>query len=229
MRVYKRVPSGSWITASLLGLFCSAVPRLSIAAGDGYCGAYAEATNTEQESNLHYQCGNFGASWSTNRKAHYDWCREARQGSSEEQAVYRLRRLRACSIDALCSTYAQIAVHEDRIREGMHCPLSGPRWLSNQRAHYDFCTRAPQGAIENEALARMNDLQNCRRCVDYANRAVSSNINYNLPWRCGGTPPRWSSDFTHHFSWCWGAKSESTDSEESSRRDDLKNCKGRFP
>ena len=229
MRFHKSIPSCTWIAAGLAGLASSAVPRVSRAGGEGYCGAYAEAANTEQESNLHYQCGNSGASWSTNRKAHHDWCIAALQESVEQQAVYRLRRLRACSLDALCSTYAQIAAHEDRIREGMRCPLSGPRWISDPRAHYEWCLHAPQDGIEREALARMSDLQSCQRCADYANRAVAQNINYNIPWRCGGGAPRWSSDFNQHFRWCWDAKDESLRSEESSRREDLKSCRGRFP
>ncbi len=61
------------------------------------------------------------------------------------------------------------------------------------------------------------------RCKNYAATAVQQNQG-NLDWKCGYSGPRWSSNYQAHYDWCMKVPKSSADSEETKRKDLLKNC-----
>ncbi len=63
---------------------------------DGFCQTYARRAVNEQRINEELGCAYTGPRWTSDRDAHYEWCRNVPRARAESEGRARRRQLQAC-------------------------------------------------------------------------------------------------------------------------------------
>ena len=63
--------------------------------------------------------------------------------------------------EARCQAYAQMAMSSNEQNLARGCGFTGPRWLSDFQAHYNWCLGVPQLFADMEANGRADQLRQC--------------------------------------------------------------------
>ncbi len=206
-----------WIAIFLCAvLWFLQIPSASAASG---CEQYAQNAVGENQQNLANKCGFTGPRWSPDYQSHFRWCVGARQDSVNREADARRNDLGNCSF---CSNYTREALVAQQKNLANRCGLTGARWDSNFQNHFRWCMQARRDSVEQEARHRNFDASKCEECTTYTRAAIASN-EQNLKNACGFKGATWSSDYGHHFNWCWNLETRQALAGETRKRFDLLN------
>jgi hypothetical protein len=132
----------------------------------------------------------------------------------------------------LCRLYVDWALSEEAAARNNGCGFSGSRWSQDFLGHLFWCLASRQDSVQNEAVGRLRQLNDCRRiadaggfCSQYAENAIRANAVRNAI-HCGNvlTGARYSDDRQGHLNWCNTANQESLDEEVRGRLDDFNRC-----
>ncbi|MDP3961643.1 MAG: hypothetical protein Q8Q26_16535 [Pseudorhodobacter sp.] len=125
-------------------------------------------------------CGFAPPVWSNDHQMHFSWCMQgANAASAGPETKKRAAELDGCRAVQpnnqppapppsptpgfdLCGAYANEAVKAAVRADALGCGFSGPRWLQDFKAHYDFCATNPlPPLVLAEQVLRDTQLQNC--------------------------------------------------------------------
>ena len=100
-----------------------------------------------------------------------------------------------------CQSYARSAVRTAQRAQNLMCPLTGPRYGTDENAHYFWCMGVEPETSRAEWTARNRQLETCGNYFitaytygEYAAEAIRDNKLYN----CGYTGPRWEGSSEKH-------------------------------
>lgn len=145
--------------------------------------------------------------------------------------------LAACSVpDAAaeqlnCQAYAAVAVAQQEQNVQMKCGLTGGRWSSDFKGHFQWCQTSTMAKLTAEDKARKAALAKCAQkpqedqqaCQAYAAEAVKQQ-KANTAKNCGLKGGAWSEDYATHFGWCLKASPSQRASENNARNQQLAGC-----
>jgi hypothetical protein len=206
------------------------------------CRDYAQEAVDAGRENIRLSCGQDGERWGTVYTRHYNWCRIASRDEREAERRARAGALRECRAgsgggdrEEACRDYAEEAVQQNGENRRLACGLSGGRWTSDLRAHFNWCMSADRETRNGESDARRRALRRCREaggggadraeaCRDYAEEAVAQQRE-NRRLSCGFTGGRWQSSSAGHYDWCMNASREDREAERRARARDLARCR----
>jgi hypothetical protein len=84
--------------------------------------------------------------WSTDRKSHARWCRQAPDAGVARETAARRGEMRLCGE---CRAYARASAKFAAENGKLKCGLTGPRWSGDAAAHFGWC----MALRENEGAA----------------------------------------------------------------------------
>ena len=134
-----------------------------------------------------------------------------------------------------CRDYATRAVSQNDENLRRQCGLTGERWQSNRRAHFDWCMDASQSQSKSELDIREKLLTQCKNsagsgddddtaCRDYAEKATTAAKEAER-LGCGLYGDRWTRIYTRHYNWCRLANRNERTEESAKRFKELKVCR----
>jgi hypothetical protein len=135
-----------------------------------------------------------------------------------------------------CRDYAEEAVQQNGENRRLGCGLTGGRWTSDLRTHFNWCMTVNREARDSESDARRRAIRRCREatsgggadraeaCRDYAEEAVAQQQE-NRRLGCNFTGARWQSSSATHYDWCMNATREERIAESRARSRDLDRCR----
>jgi hypothetical protein len=206
------------------------------------CRDYAQEAVDAARENIRLSCGQDGERWGTIYTRHYNWCRIASREDREAERRARASALRECRAgsggsdrEEGCRDYAEEAVQQNGENRRLNCGLTGGRWTSDLRTHFNWCMSVEREARDGESDARRRALRRCREaggggadraeaCRDYAEEAVAQQRE-NRRLSCGFTGSRWQASSAGHYDWCMNASREERDAERRARTRDLAQCR----
>ena len=188
------------------------------------CDKYAKDAVLQNQENLKIGCGLSSSRWSSDYKAHFNWCMSGNLNNTKGENTARQQALAQCRKDK-CDTYAKDAVAAYQLSYSKYCAnvstgFSGPAWNPNYSYHFNWCmigNNVTLGTKETEA--RTASLQKCTTCYQYGDNAALQN-KQNLAKGCGFSGPSWNSDPYYHFKWCMVGDNMKFASDETKKRDD---------
>lgn len=140
-----------------------------------------------------------------------------------------------------CNSYALNAVGQVRMAQRNNCPLSGPRYGTDEKAHYFWCMGVSPDTSIAERDARATQVSACADnqdyCNSYGNKAGQAALDNKL-YNCKFTGPRWGEGSEGHRAYCLseriaqrvrGEISSWPQSETTLRNDLIDKCKGKNP
>ena len=156
---------------------------------------------------------------------------------------------------AACDQYAKSAVAQAQKNLQNKCGYTGPVWVTDYNAHYNWCLLVPNQMANDGRTGRDADLAKCssgpkmiemqplpfeppgmapgdkmqttqQACTSYANDSVAQHKE-NLAKGCGFPPPRWSADHQGHYQWCLSAPPGLAKAESQARQAELATCYGK--
>ena len=130
------------------------------------------------------------------------------------------------TLQEACDKYAKDAVLQNQEKQNLGCYLLGSRWSSDYNAHFNWCMSGNLSNTKSEYTARQQALAQCKKdqCDFYAKQAVYAN-DRNVQCGCGAKGPRWSSDYSYHYSWCiQGNNVQFIVAEGTARTDLIRTC-----
>jgi hypothetical protein len=171
------------------------------------CDKYAKDAVLQNQENLRIPCGFLGPKWSSDYKAHFNWCMSGNLSNTKSENTGRQQALAQCK-KSRCDFYAKQAVLANDYNLKCGCGQKGPQWSSDYSYHYNWCMQGDVVVAQKEDSARWALMGHCPHCCDYAHTAVWQNAE-NIKRGCGFTGPQWSSNYSYHYSWCmqgenWG-------------------------
>ena len=127
------------------------------------------------------KCGFQPPVWSHDHQMHFDWCMQGNNAATAAtETQKREAALAACksakgaapapapgqppagAANDMCGIYANEAVKTAAKAEALGCGFTGPRWLQDFKAHYDFCIGNPvQPLLLAEHALRNQAYQTC--------------------------------------------------------------------
>jgi hypothetical protein len=147
--MHVNIGRASLVAGSLL---LSAGPALAASAAT--CTAYAKETVAKAKGVGQFACGYDlkDPRWIAEPKGHERWCRSAPEDAVARQTSYRRGEMKLC---LQCRAYATRAVEFAAENGKRNCGFSGPRWSSDEQAHFGWCMtmRGNEGAIADVVAA----------------------------------------------------------------------------
>lgn len=166
-----------------------------------FCDKYAKDAVLQNQENLKLGCSLSGSRWSSDYKAHFNWCMSGNLTMAKGENTERQKALAECKTKK-CDLYARDAVQDNDFSLKYGCGFTGPRWSSNYSYHYNWCTQGINVySADGETKARHDVFYPCSWCYSYAGWAVTQNTE-NINRGCGFTGPMWNSNQSYHFKWC---------------------------
>jgi hypothetical protein len=110
-----------------------------------------------------------------------------------------------------CDTYAKIAVLWANAAQRDRCPLTGPRYGTDEKLHYEWCMGVTPETSTGEGNARFREVSACNDdstlnyCTSYGDIAAKD-AHDNKLYNCGFTGPRWGEGSEGHRSYCLSEK-----------------------
>jgi hypothetical protein len=107
-----------------------------------------------------------------------------------------------------CAAYVAEAVATANNVQARNCGFdpNHPQWSTDPNVHRRWCKDVKDSAVDWETQHRRGKAMQCRRCREYAEKALAS-VATAIKNGCTGLDgPRWSSDEQVHFGWCMGLK-----------------------
>lgn len=218
-------------------------PSAATASDRTACQDYANTAVAQNERNRRRGCGLSGPRWLSDADAQFNWCIAATPQQRKAEADARSAELAACRSsapsgerEARCRDYASHAVDQNAENERRGCSLSGPHWMPEFSANFDWCMNADWKERRAEDAARQKELQSCRAsqgsgadlralCADYASQALAK-ARQNRRFGCGFSGPgvRWVVSYTDHYRWCLAASAEERQAQAIARERRASRC-----
>jgi hypothetical protein len=142
----------------IIGVALAAVALLfaggrSQAAGAAACDVYATEAVGKAQGVRQFSCGYDlkEPRWTTDRKSHARWCREAPEDAVARAAAERRGEMKLCGE---CRAYARASAEFAAENRKLKCGLTGPRWSGDAQAHFGWCMalRESEGAAGGDIV-----------------------------------------------------------------------------
>lgn len=132
----------------------------ALGAGIGTCNVYVTEALEQVASAARLGCGISGPRWSSDPNVHRRWCYGANEESVEHERWFRSGFLQTCT---RCMNYARAAVAAAQENAQLGCGYAGPRWVTDLRAHYNWCmSNDIYTAVVEEERGRGYEIEMCK-------------------------------------------------------------------
>jgi hypothetical protein len=226
-------PSFAGVNATMCEAYASSA--------DHATGLMKEIGGVASPSNPRYRTDAQGNSYHV---SHTGWCSGARIESVADEEVGRLQDLYSkaeakriamqgsrtplppdFARRTMCSQYVfDVAEgNSSNAGHGASCGYQGNRWGTNLSAHAAWCMSAKLEDIYNEERGRIDDIDHCDMCQEYA-AAAKRDRDLAVTRRCSLSGPRWSTDPNVHVGWCMNALKSSVWKEQGDRTLEAGTC-----